>query len=61
MTAKTPAQRKAEQRARDKLAGLVRVELYAHADDVAAIKAHAARLAKKRAKPVSVSDLCAGL
>lgn len=50
MTAKTPAQRKADERQRRQEAGLVRLELWAHPGDHEAIKAAAARLAKKRAK-----------
>lgn len=48
MTAQTPAERKASERQRRADAGLTRLEVYAHPDDHAAIKAYAAKLAKKR-------------
>ncbi len=50
MTAQTPAQRKAAERQRRAEAGLVLVSVYAHPDDAQAIKAAAAKLARKRAK-----------
>lgn len=50
MTAKSSAQRIAEMRAKRKAAGLVHVDLDAHPDDAAEIKAYAAKLAEKRAK-----------
>lgn len=50
MTAKTPAERKAAQRQRNAEAGLVRLELYAHPEDHASIKEHAAKLQRKRDK-----------
>ena len=48
--AKTSAQRMNETRDRRAALGLVRLELYAHPDDHEAIKAHAAKLQRKRAK-----------
>ena len=49
MTAKTPAQRQAELKARRISAGLVPVStLWVHTDDVAVIREHAAKLAKMR-------------
>jgi len=51
VTAKSTAQRQAEKRARRAAEGLARLELFAHPDDHAAIKAYAARLQKRRAKP----------
>ena len=50
MTAKTTAARVAALRERRAAKGLTRLELYAHPDDHAPIKAHAARLARKRAR-----------
>lgn len=50
MAAKTPAERKAAERQRRSDAGLVRLELYAHPDNHAAIKALAERLQRKRLK-----------
>lgn len=50
MTAKTPAERKADERQRRADAGLVRLEVYAHPDDHAAIKELAAKLQRKRAR-----------
>lgn len=50
MTAQTAAQRKAAERVRRTAAGLVRLELYAHLDDHAAIKALAAKLQRRRDK-----------
>lgn len=48
--AKTINQRVAELRARRKAEGLARLELFAHPDDHEPIKAHAAKLQRKRAK-----------
>lgn len=48
MTAKTQAERKAEQRKRLADAGLTRLELWAHPDDHAALKECAAQLQAKR-------------
>lgn len=48
--AQTPAQRKAKERADKAAAGLVRLEMYAHLDDVPAIKALAAKLQRKRSR-----------
>lgn len=48
--AKTATQRVNEARARRAAAGLVRLELWIHPDDRAAIKLYAARLAAKRGK-----------
>lgn len=49
MTAQTPAQRKASERQRHKEAGRTEVRgIYAKPADHAAIKAHAAKLARKR-------------
>lgn len=48
LSAKTPAQRKADERQRRADAGLVRLEVYAHPDDHEAIKALAAKLQRKR-------------
>ncbi len=51
MTAKTPAQRQAELKARRQAAGLVPItNLWAHPDDVQVIRDEAARLMKWRAK-----------
>ena len=50
MTAKTPAERKAEERQRRAKSGLVRLELYAHPGDIEAIKELAAKLQRKREK-----------
>lgn len=46
--AKTPAQRQAELKARRIAAGLVRVCVWLHPDDAAALREHAAKLAKRR-------------
>lgn len=48
--AKTTKQRMAEMRARRKAEGLTRLELLAHPDDHEPIKAHAAKLQRKREK-----------
>lgn len=48
--AKTINERVAELRARRKAEGLTRLELFAHPDDHEPIKAHAAKLQRKRAK-----------
>jgi hypothetical protein len=49
--AKTAAQRKADERQRHKDAGRSEVRgIFAHTDDHAPIKEHAAKLARKRAK-----------
>ena len=49
MTAKTTAQRQAELKTRRIAAGLAPVSnLWVHPDDVAAIRAHAEKLAKRR-------------
>lgn len=48
MTAQTPAERKAAERQRRTESGQARLELWAHPDDHEAIKAYAAKLAKKR-------------
>lgn len=48
--AKTINQRVAELRARRKAEGLTRLELFAHPDDHEPIKAHAAKLQRKRVK-----------
>jgi hypothetical protein len=48
--AKTSAQRMNETRERRASLGLVRLELYAHPDDHEALKAHAAKLQRKRVK-----------
>jgi hypothetical protein len=51
MTAKTPAQRQADLKARRKAAGLAPVtNLWAHPEDVQPIREHAAKLARKRVK-----------
>lgn len=47
-TAKTAAERVADMRQRRQAAGLTRLEVYAHPDDHAAIRAYAARLVRKR-------------
>jgi hypothetical protein len=47
------AARVAALRARRAAEGLARLELFAHPDDHAAIKAYAARLQKRRAKPIA--------
>ena len=48
MTAQTPAERKDSERQRRTESGQSRLELWAHPDDHEAIKAYAAKLAKKR-------------
>ena len=49
MAAKTPAQRQAELKARRIAAGLVPVtNFWVHPDDVAAIREHSEKLAKRR-------------
>lgn len=50
MTAKTGAERVAETRAKREAQGLKRIEVYAHPDDIAAVKAYAAKLTAKRLK-----------
>jgi len=50
MTAKPPATRQAALEARKKDAGLKRVCIWAHPDDATALRAHATKLAAKRAK-----------
>jgi len=57
LIAKTTAERQRELRARrtaearaNRAAGLVLVELWAHPDDATALRAHATKLAAKRAK-----------
>ena len=57
MIAKTTAERQRELRARrtkearaNRAAGLVRVCVWLHPDDAAALREHAAKLAKRRAK-----------
>ncbi len=52
---KTTAERVAALRAARDAQGLKRLELYAHPDDHAAIKEHAAKLAVKRAKQAKKS------
>lgn len=52
MTAKTGAQRVKEAEDRKRAAGLVRVCVWLHPDDAAALREHAAKLAKSRAKKV---------
>ena len=52
MTAKPVAARVAALRERRAALGLTRLELYAHPDDHAAIKALAEKLQRKRAKAV---------
>lgn len=46
--AKTGAQRVKETEARKRAAGLVRVCVWLHPDDAAALREHAAKLAKRR-------------
>jgi len=48
--AKTVAERLRESRQRRSAAGLVRLDLWVHPDDREAIKAHAAKLQRKREK-----------
>jgi hypothetical protein len=50
MTAKPPAQRVEELRARRKALGLKRLELYVHPDDHEAVKRKAASLQRTREK-----------
>lgn len=50
MIAKTGAQRVKEAEARKRAAGLVRVCVWLHPDDAAALREHAAKLARKREK-----------
>ena len=53
MTAKTSAQRQAELKERRVAAGLTQVSnLWVHPDDVAEIREHAAKLAKRRERAV---------
>ncbi|MDP1649646.1 MAG: hypothetical protein Q8M01_15800 [Rubrivivax sp.] len=47
---KTNSERIADLRERRKAAGLARLELYAHPDDHAQIRAYAAKLQRKREK-----------
>ena len=51
MAAKTTAERVAALRESRKSAGLTRLEVYAHPDDHAAIKEHAAKLQRRRGAP----------
>lgn len=55
MNAKTPAQRKADERQRRTESGQARLELWAHPDDHEAIKAYAEKLAKRRARQMLVN------
>lgn len=48
--AKTSRERVAEMRARRRAAGLAPLQLYAHPDDHASIRAYADRLQRKRVK-----------
>ena len=48
MTAKTPAQRQAERKARETAAGRVQFKRWVHPDDVPAMHAEAERLERKR-------------
>jgi hypothetical protein len=50
MTAKTSTERVAEMRARRDALGLTRLELYAHPEDHAPLKALAAKLQRKRGR-----------
>jgi len=50
MIAKTGAQRVKEAEARKRAAGLVRFTQWIHPDDAAALREHAAKLARKREK-----------
>lgn len=58
MTAKTATARVIALRERRAALGLTRLELYAHPNDHAAIKAHAEKLAKKRAARKSARLAC---
>ena len=49
LTAQTTAQRQAALKARRRAQGLVRLNVWAHPEDAAAIAKHAAKLAKRRA------------
>jgi hypothetical protein len=46
--AKTPAQRQAERKARELAAGRVQWKCWVHPDDVALMREHAAKLARRR-------------
>ena len=48
MTAKTPAQRQAERKARELAAGRVQWKRWVHPDDVLALSEYADKLARKR-------------
>ena len=50
MTAKTPAQRQAERKARELAAGRVQWKRWVHPDDVPALAEYADKLARKRAR-----------
>lgn len=56
MSAKTASERKAAERQRRQEAGLVRLELFAHPEDHASIKEHAAKLARKRARAAKKAE-----
>lgn len=56
MIAKTANERKAAERQRLRDAGLVRLEVFAHPEDHASIKEHAAKLARKRARAEKRKD-----
>lgn len=56
MIAKTVAERQRDYKARQREAGLVEVRgIYAHPDDHASIRAHAAKLHKRRARVTAVA------
>ncbi|MCR4301606.1 MAG: hypothetical protein NUV51_08340 [Sulfuricaulis sp.] len=55
MTAKTVAERQRTLRQARTAAGLVRLELWAHPADHAALKAEAAKMARRRAKPAQAT------
>ena len=57
MTAKTGAQRVKETEARKRAAGLVRVCVWLHPDDAAALREHAAKLAKRRERNARIVSL----
>jgi hypothetical protein len=50
MTAKTDAQRQADRTEREKAAGNVQFKCWVHRDDALSMRAHAEKLADKRAK-----------
>ena len=56
MSAKTPAQRQAERKARQLAAGLVQFKRWVHPDDLPALTAYAEALARKRVRKVKTCE-----